>query len=219
MVAERIVHSETEYSAPPVSMTDTPVVRGANGSVQPRPLSWNFEQFRQMHDLLFFEDRRVELIEGEIIEMAAMNGPHWAAVAQANKILSRLFGDYVVAPQLPLKLSEVSAPVPDFSIVSGAPGDFVKEIATGALLCLEISDSTLRYDRTQKAVLYAKAGIPEYWILDLKQRRLEVFLEPVGDAESGGVYTQTHIFSETGEVAPHFAPDIKIKVADLLPKL
>jgi Uma2 family endonuclease len=100
--------------------------------------------------------------------------------------------------------------VPDLAIVPGKPSDYRHKHPTTALLVIEIADTTLEYDRTQKLALYAKAGIPEYWILNLPERVLEVYREP-----SGRRYKSVRYYTPDERVSPLFAPDWQIEVKSL----
>jgi Uma2 family endonuclease len=86
--------------------------------------------------------------------------------------------------QLPLALSEYDEPFPDLAVVSGSPRDYLAQHPTSALLVVEVSEASLKTDREVKGSLYASAGIPEYWILNLRERVLEVYREPTADARA-----------------------------------
>lgn len=168
-----------------------------------------------MANLGFFQERRVELIEGRIIEMAPMNEPHWGMIATLPDILRDALPDnFGVGIQIPLPLGEGNEPEPDF-IVYRKPqsGRIRKDNALEhTVLVIEISDATLAYDRTVKAALYAKANIGEYWIVNLKAREIEVLREP-----HEGKYGRKQVLKESESVAPLAAPDARIAVKQLLP--
>ncbi len=200
--------------------TTSKTIRDARPMLRPaksRPFLLNAEQYLRMADEGFFGDRRVELIEGKVIEMAAMNPPHWIAVAKTTEALRRVFKKpFFVLSQLPLKLDDLSEPEPDVFVVKTQNGDVNELDKLDALsqtqLVVEVSDATLREDRTTKARLYAAAGIVEYWIVDVNNRQLEVRREPTKRG-----YSSTRTLAETEIVTPLSAPDAKIKIADLLP--
>jgi Uma2 family endonuclease len=126
-------------------------------------------------------DARVELIEGEVIDMAPMGTRHYLAVRRLNRLLLEAVADRAdVACQLPVRLSDFSEPVPDFSVVRL---DAVPGVPAGVdtLLAVEIADSSLGYDARVKAPLYARHGVLEYWVVDLVQQRLLRF----ADAQDG----------------------------------
>lgn len=184
---------------------------------QSRPFPVSDEQYLKMGELGFFEGRRVELVKGIVIEMAAMNHSHWIATAKTTRLLNQVFkGPFFVLSQLPLKIDRFSEPEPDVFVVrieSGSLDDLSKATALlGTQLVIEVSDTTLREDRTTKARLYAQAGIIEYWIVNVADRQLEVRRNP-----SAKGYSETTILKADGEVSPLSSPESKIKVADLLP--
>ncbi len=179
---------------------------------------WTCDEYHKMAELGFFDGKRVELIEGEIIEMSPMNKPHATAVRIILEALREIFTQgYIVDSQLPLSFSKRSEPEPDVAVIKGGVRDFMSSHPKTAELIVEVSDSTLRLDRTKKAVLYAQNKIQDYWILNLKDRCLEVYRQPKKDKKLGFIYTERRIFTETDKVSPLAMPDAKIKIADLLP--
>ncbi|HXG86314.1 MAG TPA: Uma2 family endonuclease [Pyrinomonadaceae bacterium] len=183
-----------------------------------KPHLWTREQYYKMAELGFFDGKKVELIEGEIIEISPMKSLHATAVRLVVDVMRNIFAEgYVVDSQLPMNFSKLSEPEPDIAVVKGEIKDFAQTHPTTAALVVEVSDSTLRYDQTKKAALYAKNKIQEFWILNLKNRCLEVYRRPVKDKKLGFIYTEIQIVTETNRIAPLAAPDAKIKVADLLP--
>ncbi len=110
--------------------------------------------------------------------MPAMGTPHWIAMQIIAKPLEKAFGDqYFVSNQCPVNLGPVSDPEPDFAVISGDPLAFTA-LPKMAALIVEVSASTLVYDRTTKASLYARAGIEDYWIVNLGDRQIEVHRHP-----------------------------------------
>ncbi len=126
-------------------------------------------------------DARVELIEGEIIDMPPMGPPHGAEITVLNQLLVRAVGDLaIVRCQLPIILSERSEPVPDFALVKPR-ADFYSTRhpnATDTLLIVEVSHTTLRYDRKVKVPLYARHLVPEVWIVDIGGEQIHFFRSP-----------------------------------------
>lgn len=166
------------------------------------------------------EDEKVELIEGEIIEKMPKNRPHSNASYRSRKALERVFGDgFMVEQESPLALLDFSEPEPDLSVIRGSPDDYAQEHPRTALLLVEISESSLHFDRNEKASLYAKAGISDYWMLNLVDRQLEVYRKPVmmPEAAFGYGYSQVTIFRAGDFINPLAKPDARIAVADLLP--
>jgi Uma2 family endonuclease len=179
---------------------------------------WTRDEYYKMAELGFFDGKRVELIEGEIIEMSPMKSPHMTGISLASEILREIFANgFVTRIQGPLSFSGTTEPEPDIAIVKGKIRDFTDSHPKTAELIVEVSDATLRYDRTIKAELYAKNKIKEYWILNVKDRSLEVYRRPIRDEKLGFVYTEIQILTEKDSVSSLSAPDAKIKVADILP--
>jgi Uma2 family endonuclease len=185
-----------------------------------RPYRWTREEYYKIGEIGFFEDKRVELIEGEVIEMSPIYGPHATSVTLAGEVLREIFGKgWVVREEKPLSLDVDSDPEPDIALVEGKARDFKDAHPTTAALVIEVADSSLSYDRTRKASLYAKAGIPDYWILNLQDRQIEVHRRPISDgaSEFGFSYGDKMIFKEDDSVRPLAGPKVSIAVADLLP--
>lgn len=166
-------------------------------------------------------EERLELIEGEVIQkVSPQESPHATGVRLCDKATNRIFGSgYDVRTQLPLRLGPRSKPEPDVAVVAGEIRDYAREHPQTAVLVIEISDSTLAYDRGVKASLYARAGIADYWIVNLVDRVLEVHRLPAPIAEMplGHGYRSVTRFAEDESVAPLHAPTSSIAVADLLP--
>jgi Uma2 family endonuclease len=187
----------------------------------PRPFRWTVEKYDRLARGGFFDGRRVELIEGRIIEMPPQTEPHVLGVTLARQAAAKAFGDgYYVRPPAPIRQGERSKPEPDVAVVLGNPRDYAqRDNPPGALLVIEISDSSLRYDRGKKASLYAKHGIADYWIVNLVDRQLEVHRDPVADRAHphGCRYANIQILKAPASIAPLAAAQAAISVADLMP--
>ena len=132
---------------------------------------------------ILHEDDRVELIEGEIVEMAAIGTRHFNCVNRLNRLLVRAVGDdAIVSVQNPVRLSEDTEPQPDLAVLR--PRDYFESLPgpEDVLFLIEVSDTTLAYERNLKLPLYARAGVPEVWIVDLANETIERYTEP---SESG----------------------------------
>jgi Uma2 family endonuclease len=176
---------------------------------------WSREEYDKMIEAgVFSPDERVELVEGDIIQMTAQNARHAAAVRAAEEALRLAFGRaYDVRVQLPLALGPDSEPEPDVAVVRGHWRDYVNAHPTTALLVVEVADSSLDFDRRRKGRIYAQAGIPEYWIVNLIDRGLDVFRDP----RPGGGYQTEQRFGADGAISPLTMPAARIAVKDLLP--
>ncbi|HEY7154304.1 MAG TPA: Uma2 family endonuclease [Gemmataceae bacterium] len=188
--------------------------------ITPRPYRWTREEFFQMIDLGWFHDKRVELIDGEVMEMAAQLDLHLAAITATQDALRLAFGSgYWVRPQGSLDLSPHGVPSPDLAVIPGSHRGAGRTIVKSALLVVEVSDTTLAYDRYHKAPLYAAGGIADYWIVNLVQGQLEVYRDPVADSTQlfGFRYGTRTILDPPDVISPLAAPQASITVADLLP--
>ncbi|MEW6277947.1 MAG: Uma2 family endonuclease [Candidatus Eremiobacterota bacterium] len=168
---------------------------------------------------VFKPGERVELIEGEIVPVSPQNKRHAARIGRLNTRFVRVWGEtHDVRVQLPLSLPGHSEPEPDFAIVPRAWVDDAVRHPSSAHLVIELADSSLRFDRNEKASVYAKAGIPEYWVLNFQQPSLEVRLEPGPDPEGsyGYGYRTTRVLQPPDSVTPAFLPPHTFLVADLL---
>jgi Uma2 family endonuclease len=131
------------------------------------------------------EDDRVELIEGQIIEMVPIGSQHASKVNTLNYLLVSTLGDRaIVSVQNPVRLSDILEPEPDFAILKPRADRYAASHPTAAdvLLLIEVADSSLNYDRIVKARLYARHGIAEFWVVNLKARLITVHRAPAGDA-------------------------------------
>jgi Uma2 family endonuclease len=185
---------------------------------RPTTHKWTKDEYYKLFDLGFFDGKRVELIEGEIIEMAAMKSPHITCVMILGEVLREVFGDnFYVRTQGAMDFGKDSQPEPDAAVVKGKIRDYVKGHPRKAVLLVEVADTTIYKDRNFKAKLYAKNDVRDYWILNLNKRCLEVYRQPKKDKNLGYIYTESRIYTEDDTVSPLAAPEAKIKVADLLP--
>lgn len=184
----------------------------------PRGVRWSVDEYYKMYELGLFQGRRVQLIRGEIIEMAPMGTPHSTAVRLVISCLRKIFGEgFVVDGQLPLRLGNLDEPEPDVAIIEGTIRDFSEVHPYTARLIVEIADSSLKLDRGRKAELYAENGIEEYWILNLRGRCLEVHRLPGIDENSAFRYAEITILKGSDFVCPLAQPKCEIKITDMLP--
>lgn len=163
-----------------------------------------------MVELGLFNNERVELIGGVLVKMSPQYAPHASTVQKLMQLLVRRLDRFTVRVQSPLALSEDSEPEPDVAVVP--LGHYETEHPTGALLVIEVSDSSLRTDRT-KAAVYAAAGIGEYWIVNLGARAVEIYSTPRGER-----YTEVRTLGTGETLRPAALPDVAIAVDDILPK-
>ncbi len=154
---------------------------------------------------------RVELIDGELVELAPIGGEHATIVSRLNMILARQCdSSQIVHVQNPLRLDRTSEPQPDLVLARLIPGFRDVPNFKDALLVIEVADSTYHYDRKIKAPLYARAGVPELWIVDCQNRCVEVH----EDAKSDG-YEKVTVADDTAALVPRLAENIQVRLADL----
>lgn len=166
---------------------------------------------------LFGEDDRVELLEGEIVEMTPIGSRHAACVNQLNELFSdRLRRRAVVSVQNPVRLATHSEPQPDLALLRLRPDRYAGRHPgpDDVLLLVEVADTTRRWDREHKVPLYAAAGVGEVWLVDVEGEELEVFRCP-----EGGGYRDVILARPGDTVAPDALPDVVLDVAELLPPL
>jgi Uncharacterized protein conserved in cyanobacteria, COG4636 len=187
-------------------------------SAVPRRFKFTRDAYYQMAALGLFWDARVELIEGEVIEMSPLSPRHVASTDRLYRLLREVVPDgYWVRVQALLSLGE-SEPEPDVSVVQGSPDDYEEAHPTTAMLVIEVADTSLPYDRTIKQSLYAKAGIPEYWIVNLKEAQVEVYREPaaVSDTPFGYAYRAVQVFACDESVVSQAIAGVVVPVARIL---
>ena len=185
----------------------------------PSPFRWTKDQYDQMDEIGWFFDKHTELIAGEIIEEGQMTRKHWVGVnllAEALRQVPR--SDYYVTIRSPINMGADSEPRPDAVVCFGRPRDHLEAMPTMAALIVEVADLTLVGDRLRKSSLYARAGVSDYWIVNLRKCGLEVYRNPVVMPHTpfGFGYEKADFFANDG-VSLLAIPKVQIAVADLLP--
>lgn len=187
----------------------------------PEKWLWTVTEFQRAYDLgVFGDEARLELIEGEIIRKMPQTGPHAWAIQAVTEIMRPIFGEgHAIRVQLPLIASSISGPEPDVAVVVGSFHDYKRTHPTTAVLTVEVSDTTLAYDRSTKAAIYARAGIEDYWIVNLPDGVLEVHRQPAAmtDQPLGHHYRSITRLTPGDTLAPLGRPDALVSVAALLP--
>jgi Uma2 family endonuclease len=156
------------------------------------------------------EDSRIELIEGELIEMAPIGGSHmWVVNALVANLVRQVGDKAIVSPQNPFAMSDKNAPQPDLALLRP---DYAGPLPTASdvLLVIEVADTTLIYDRDTKIPLYARYGIPEAWLFDVQRQSLSIYLEPSADG-----YRKQLSPTKTDTVSPSLLPEVRIKLDEL----
>ena len=147
----------------------------------PTPYRFTREEYYRMWESGLFSDKRVELLDGEIITMPPQNPPHAGITNRIVRVLYRLVGSsFSIRGQAPIVLNDWSEPEPDVTICRFDADDYQYEHpkASDVLVVIEVAKASLTYDRRRKTVAYATSEIPEYWIVNLADRRVEVFNDP-----------------------------------------
>jgi Uma2 family endonuclease len=178
-----------------------------------KPRKWSREEYdRLIEQGVFQEDERLELIEGEILAMTPQDARHAGSTNIVYEALDdALVAGYCLRVQLPLALGEDSEPEPDVAVVAGSARDFLQAHPETAALVVEVADSSLLFDRRRKLPLYARSGIPEVWIVNVVEGRLEVHRKP-----EGGGYREHEVLTRGDRVACAVLREA-VAVADLLP--
>ena len=167
------------------------------------------EYVRMGESGIIAHDERVELIDGEIVEMSPMGNRHIAFVMNLNHLLVHAVGDGArVSVQLPVRLPPRSMPEPDLAVVRPRSYRDAGPTDDDVLLMVEVADTSLRYDRMVKLRVYARAGVPEYWIVDATAETLEIYRSPRGDS-----YEERHTPRRDDHVAIPGLPNVSFAVS------
>jgi Uma2 family endonuclease len=190
-------------------------------TVAMRTRRWNVVEYERMIERgIFRDDERLELLDGQLVVKEPQGNPHAVAVDLAVAALRQAFGPaWLVRAHAPLALGRRSRPEPDVSVVPGSPRDYRSAAPTGAALVVEISQSSLGIDRTRKATIYARARIPEYWVVNLTGRAVEVHRDPAALDASGRHWTYRSVDPRpaSASITPIATPGARIAIGDLLP--
>ena len=187
---------------------------------EPAKLRFDRDEYYRIADAGLFQDKHVELMNGDIIRMSPQKSRHRIALALANQLFAKVLPNgFFLSVQSPLALGERTELEPDIAIIAGTPRDLPDDHPHTAALVVELSESSLQYDRTRKAAAYARAGLPDYWLVDLIGGKLEIRRQP-GPAPEGRTkhgYAQLTVHGPDATVSPLFAPELTIRVSELLP--
>jgi Uma2 family endonuclease len=182
---------------------------------------WIRREYDELIKIGFFvEDEPIELLGGQLIVAEPKRSPHSTAIALTVEALRAAFGaGWLVRVQDPLALDDESEPEPDVAIVPGFPRDYLSEHPARPALLVEVAESSLAFDRGHKGSLYARAGLTDYWIVNLVDAVLEIYRRPALDrsAEFGWRYLDVQTFRPGATVSPLARPDVTVAVAELLP--
>ena len=176
---------------------------------------FDVHQYRAMTEAgILTKEDRVELIDGEIIAMSGIGPEHVASVnVGAELLFAGVRRRAIVSVQNPIELSDLHRPEPDIALLRRS-GDFYRSEMAGAddvFLIIEVADSSLEYDLQVKLALYARFGVPETWIANIRARTIEVYTDPVD-----GEYTTRRTFRHGQTATPTAFPDIALPVSDII---
>jgi len=186
-----------------------------------RTRRWTRVEYDRLIDKGVFQpDERLELLAGHLVVREPQGDPHILAIERLNEVLRGAFGpEWRVRIQLPIALDDESEPEPDVSVAAGRPLETTEAKPSRLALVVEIADTSLVFDRGHKGSLYARARMPEYWVVNLVDRVLEVYRDPAPDAGApyGWAYRTLLTLAPDDHVTPLAAPSAHILVADFLP--
>jgi Uma2 family endonuclease len=187
----------------------------------PRTRQWTRVEYDRLIDLgILDEDEPIELLGGEMVVREPQAGPHATAVQLVREALPRVFGKgWTVRQQLPVALDRESEPEPDVCVVPGRPRDYRRSHPTRPVLVVEVAHDSLLRDRERKGSLYARAGIADYWIVNLREAVLEVYREPARSPRSryGWRYGRVERFGAEAVISPLASPRARVRIKSLLP--
>jgi len=182
---------------------------------------WSRRDYARMIDRgILDEDEPIELLDGLLLVKEPQSSLHRTAVLLVAAALERAFGEgWFVQTQSPIILDDRSEPEPDVAVVRGSPRDYVGAHPTRPGLVVEVVQTALATARGRKAAAYARAGITDYWIVNLVDRALEIHREPArpGPAHPRWGYLLVRALDRDAAIAPLAAPAASIRVSDLLP--
>jgi Uma2 family endonuclease len=184
-------------------------------SVQIARRYFNVTEYYRMGEAgILSEDDRVELIEGEILEMSPIGSRHAACVKRLNTLLGRQVSQNItVSVQDPIRLDDYSEPQPDVALLR-AREDFYAEghpTPSDVLIVIEVADTSVEYDRDMKVPLYARAAVPEVWLVDLPEDSIEIYTEP-----QNGAYREFRKARRGETVGSRTIPDLTLSVDAIL---
>ena len=181
---------------------------------------WKRAEYERLVDLGLFHGKPVELIGGQLLVAEPQGSYHATGISVADDVLrAALPPGWYIRIQAPVALDDESEPEPDLAVVSGSPRTYREAHPVRPALVVEVADSSLAFDRREKGSLYARAGIADYWIVNLVDRVVEVYRDPLPDeaAPYGWRYGSRDVVRPPGSIALLAIPSARVTVSDLLP--
>jgi Uma2 family endonuclease len=183
---------------------------------------FSLDEYNRLGELGFFTgNKRVELIHGQIIEMAAKGTAHSVCSTRLNRELLKILGDRAtLRGQEPIIIPPDSAPEPDYAIVRNHPDDYLSAHPgpSDIFWVIEISDSTLNFDQQVKLALYAEAAISDYWIINLEDKHLEVYSDPYRNSQGKSSYRLKRIFLANEAIVLPCFPELSLNLINIFPE-
>lgn len=167
-------------------------------------------EYDKLVELGAFQGERIELLEGRLVHMSPIGPPHSSTIDKLLRLFVPLFARALVRVQNPFAASEDSEPQPDVALMP--LGDYETDHPAHAHLLIEVAERSLAYDRGPKLRVYAESGVPEYWIVNLVERRIEAHRKP-----ASGRYWSVENYGEHAVISPEAFADFELRVADVLP--
>lgn len=184
-------------------------------SVQIARRYFNVTEFYRMAAAgVFSEDDRVELIEGEILEMSPIGSRHAACVDRLTELFGlKIGGQAIIRVQNPIRLNDYSEPLPDISLLKRRADFYAEDHPTPAdvLLVVEVADTSVDYDRNIKLPIYAQANIPEAWLVNLPKNVIEVYTQP-----GGGKYQKSQRLKRGEPLVSQQVSNLSLSVDEVL---
>jgi Uma2 family endonuclease len=181
---------------------------------------WTRVEYDRLVGLGVFEGEPLELIGGQLVVAEPQGAYHASAISAVDyAVRAALPPGWLVRIQLPVSLDDESEPEPDLVVVRGHPGDYRGSHPDHPVLAVEVAESSLSFDREHKGSLYARAGIEDYWIVNLVDRVLEIYRDPGPEPSAlyGWRYRSVTTLTPPAFVVPLAFASTRIAVADLLP--
>jgi Uma2 family endonuclease len=186
-----------------------------------RTRQWTRAEYDHLIDIgVFRPGEAIELIGGDLIVAEPQSGPHYTSIYLAEDALRAAFGPgWLVRTQAPIALDDQSEPEPDVAVALGTPRQYAGEHPARPVLVVEVALTSLALDRLHKGSLYARGGVEDYWIVNLVDRVLEIYRQPITDtlAPFGWRYGSRQTLGSEASVSPLAAPEAQISVAAFLP--
>ena len=182
---------------------------------------WTRAEYERLIEIgVFRPGEPVELLGGELMVSEPQGSAHYTAIGFVEDALRAALGPgWLVRSQGPIALTDDSEPEPDVAVTRGARRDYSRAHPARPALVVEVAEASLSLDREHKGSLYARAGVADYWILNLVERVLEIYREPIQDPTTrfGWRYASLEIIAPGATAAPLAAPAARISVSDVLP--